>query len=308
MYRLSTVLSVAFAAAAVLALPAQAADSDASAGTRIKAFKSQYQGYAGAGTGCNKQYAIRGYEPRDGKKHPVFIYTVGFLEIYDNGPAMAAVKAMAERGYVAATVNYITATFGTCDQIGAKAQCIYDAGSTESAVNAVCSRASADCSRGVLAGGFSQGSIIATQAHNYDTRVAAAWGMGTGVQYGVASVKSCMTAGGYSLPTDHLRIADGVADMFLAPVAGGVESQVRAVTGLTSCADGSVSCYRPNGSGYHVIQAAEIPDGLPGHCYMRASPLGCFGGQRGVNQTWLTGDADWSLSTELDWLSGFAPP
>ena len=50
-------------------------------------------------------YSIKGTEPASGK-HPVFIYTVGTTEDWDNGQAMAAVAEMAAKGFVAAAVQY----------------------------------------------------------------------------------------------------------------------------------------------------------------------------------------------------------
>ncbi|HET7793110.1 MAG TPA: hypothetical protein VFL64_06970, partial [Rhizobacter sp.] len=113
-------------------------------------------------------YSIQGTEPASGK-HPVFIYTVGTTETWNNAQATAAVAEMAAKGFVAAAVQYDSGLFGTCSQILSKARYIYNSGSTSSAVSKLCARATADCSKGVVVAGFSQGSVIAINAKNYDS-------------------------------------------------------------------------------------------------------------------------------------------
>lgn len=290
----------------VLALaPMHPALAGSVVGTR--AFTLSYTGAGNAGLSCNTGYSIDGIEPADNAKHPVFVYMVGTTESYQNASAQAAIQAMAERGFVSVSVEYATATFGTCGTIGNKAQCIFDPESAQSAITAVCGRASADCSKGIVTGGFSQGSIIATLAHDYDPRVRAAWGMGEGVTYSLyGPVKSCMTAGSYSLPVDHLRVANGVNDGFLnRGFPHDVVKQTQDVTGLTDCKPTDISCYRPNGSGYHIVQTDEVASGNAGHCYMR-NGSNCLHSENALDTNWLDGNGDWSLSAELDWLAGFA--
>lgn len=260
--------------------------------------------YKGGTHRCTTNYHIEGVEPADGAKHPVFLYMVGTTEHYKNASAMAAVNGMAARGYVAATVQYPDFLFGSCDAIERRTQCIFDSSSSESAITAVCSRPGADCdNKGLVVGGFSQGSLVATLAKNYDSRVAAAWGMGTGWKYSVYNLSSCMTAGLHALPDDHLRIADGVDDEFLSKTTGGSVIQAQTVTGLTACDPSQVSCYRSNGSGYHIVQDSEVGAGRADHCYMRVN--GCSSYQDNLNPVWQDGTADWNLNTELDWLYNF---
>lgn len=266
-----------------------------------QAFSAQYKGGA---HGCITSYHIEGMEPADAAKHPVFLYMVGTTEHYRNSSAMAAVNGMAARGYVAATVQYPDFLFGSCDAIERRTQCIFDSTSPQSAIAAVCSRPGADCdNKGIVVGGFSQGSLIATLAKNYDPRVAAAWGMGTGWKYSVYNLSSCMTAGLHALPDDRLRIADGADDEFLSKTQGGSVLQAQTVTGLTGCDPAQVACYRDNGSGYHIVQEAEVGAGRADHCYMRVN--GCSSYQNNLNPVWEDGTADWNLNTELDWLYDF---
>src|SRR5690348_2984607 len=124
-------------------------------------FTATYTGQGSGASTCGTTFSISGQEPSTTGTHPVFVYMVGTSETYTNASATAAVTGMANRGYVAATVQYDSGSFGNCAQISGKAQCIFDASSATSAVRVLCARAKADCSKGIVVGGFSQGSVIA---------------------------------------------------------------------------------------------------------------------------------------------------
>jgi len=268
-------------------------------------FTMKYSG--GSKPSCDEAQNITGVEPADSNKHPVFIYTVGTDEKYDNAMAMAAVNGMAARGYVAATVQYPNILFGNCDKLKSRSQCVYNEANPASAVNTLCSRASADCSKGVVLGGFSQGALLATMAHDFNPNVQAVYGMGDGTTYVIYDLSSCMAAGNYSLSPDRLRLANGIHDDYLGPTAKGSNFQTRKVSGL-DCPDGTKACYRPNGSGWYIIPDSEVEDGHADHCYQRHG--GCvFGSQeKYLDEGWLTGTAPWELNANLDWLTQFTTP
>jgi hypothetical protein len=250
-------------------------------------------------------YSIKGTEPASGK-HPVFIYTVGTTESWDNGQAMAAVAEMAAKGFVAAAVQYDSALFGTCSQILAKAKSIYNSGSTSSAVSKLCARASADCSKGIVVAGFSQGSVIATNAKNYDARVKAAYGMGAHNLYSIYSLSSCMNAGKYTLPASNLRIVNGDNDTFPGGTATTVRASSQSVTGK-SCGTGAYQCLNTNGSGWIMIKGSQVGDGSADHCYQRALG-GCLSSENLLDSAWRNGADNWGLKANLTWLAGFATP
>src|SRR5437016_730935 len=81
-------------------------------------FSDTYSGNSVAGaagvSACNQSFALDGQEPAAAGKYPVFVYMVGTTELSNNASASAAVAGMANRGYVAASVAYNTATFGDC--------------------------------------------------------------------------------------------------------------------------------------------------------------------------------------------------
>jgi hypothetical protein len=163
-----------------------------------------------------------------------------------------------------------------------------------------------------VVGGFSQGSVIATLAKNFDSRVRAAWALGVGVQYAVFNLWACMANGNRTLPSDRLRAVNGQFDQFvgstiLTPNAG--RNQVQELTGFT-CGASAFSCLQSNGSGWYIVRDAEINGGQAEHCYMRqfrtnVIPLQCTLFPNLVNDQWRNGTAPWSLNSNLDWLKSF---
>jgi hypothetical protein len=278
-------------------------------------FSATYTGQGANATTCNTSFAITGQEPSVSGTFPVFLYMVGTTENATNASASAAVAGMASRGFVAATIAYDSATFNNCGPIQGKAKCIFDPNSATSAVSTLCARAKADCSKGVLAGGFSQGAVIATQSKNFDSRVRAAWGIGDGVQYTqLFNLTSCQANGNRALPSDHLRAIVGQKDQFVGNGLGGfgpgtaaaVRTQLQTLTGF-NCGSSAFNCLQSNGSGWYIVQNAQVQDGSADHCHMRATG-DCLGNQNNLDAGWQNGGDPWELNANLDWLAGFAAP
>lgn len=274
-------------------------------------FTATYTGQGANASTCNTSFAITGQEPTVAGTNPVFIYMVGTSETATNASATAAVAQMAAKGFVAATVAYDSASFNGCGPLQGKAACIFNPNSATSAVQVLCSRAKADCSKGIVVGGFSQGSVLATQARNTDARVRAAWGMGDGVSYSVFNLNSCQANGNHTLAGDHLFVTNGQQDQF---VGGGlglsagnintVRTQTQTLTGL-SCGSTATSCLRANGSGWVIVQNNQVADGSADHCFMRASGNLCAGNQNTLDAGWQTGTANWQLGAALNFLNSF---
>lgn len=256
--------------------------------------------YKGGTTSCGTTYKIKGVEPATAGKKPVFIYMVGTNETYDNAQAIDAIQGMADRGYVAATVEYANAVMGHCAALSTKSKCVFDKSSAQSAVAAICSRASADCSKGIVVGGFSQGSILATLAKNFDTRVQAAYGMGAHEDYVIFNLSTCVTPGNRALPSSRLRVVNGEKDVY----GGGTLDKVRASSeGITGVQCTGSTCLQPDGSGWRIVLDTEVQDGHADHCYMRVG--GCLANQNTLDPNWASGYADWTLNANLDWLTKF---
>ena len=148
---------------------------------------------------------------------------------------------MAKRGFVAAAVDYntlATLTNMICAQVKNKATCVYNPSKANSAVNKLCARARADCSKGIVVAGLSQGSFMAMIAKDYDARVRAAYVLGAGndqsTQY-FNNMSACLDAGLRKLPGDRLRAVNGESDANWPPM----QKQLEAITGK-SCARGFV--------------------------------------------------------------------
>ena len=265
-------------------------------------FTATYNGASPSGGDCNSTYNIIGMEPGTPGKHPVFVYVVGTWEDYNNASALEAVRRMAAKGYVAATVEYGNSAFGNCDVIGSKAKCIFDPNSAVSAITQICSRKNADCRKGLVVGGFSQGAIISILAKNHDARVQAAYGLGAGVQYASTDLRQCMANGNHALPSDRLRIVNGEADEFMGGNPVTVRSQMQEVTGL-NCGPLAGSCLAPNRSGWVMVQQLQMSTGLADHCYMR--PAGCGSSEHSLDPGWQGGTQEWQLESNLQWLNNF---
>lgn len=248
--------------------------------------------------------SISGLEPSEAGSYPVFLYMVGTTENYQNGAAQAAVEGMAQRGYVAATVQYSNTFFGSCSNISGKAEYIFEQSNSNSAVNKICARGKADCSKGIVVGGFSQGAVIAALAKNFDSRVEAAYGMGLGVQYSFYDLRSCLADGNRVLPSERLRAVNGEADDFMGQNASSVRSQLEQLTGLSG-GSSAYSVTTANGSGWYMVSHGEVEDGYADHCYMRQG--GCLASQSGSNldPAWTIDTAPWQLNFNLDWLTNF---
>jgi hypothetical protein len=266
-------------------------------------FTASYKGQGSGSTSCNTSYTITGQEPATSGTYPVFLYMVGTTETATNASATAAVQGMANLGYVAATIAYDSGEFGSCSQIGGKAQCIFNPASSSSAVETLCARAKANCSLGIVVAGFSQGAVIATLAKNTDSRVQAAYGMGDGVSYTSSyNLSSCMANGKRTLPSDRLRAVNGQADEFTGSSESAQQTNMQSLTGFT-CSSGSTSCLQSNGSGWIIVQNSETQADDADHCYMRDG--GCYASQNSLDSGWKSGSSNWELNANLQWLTQF---
>ena len=269
-------------------------------------FSATYKG--GSTASCGTTYNLQGKEPSGSGKYPVYVHIGGTGETYNGAWASAAVDAAVARGFVAATVQYDNGSFGTCATIGQRAKCIFDPANVNSAIAKLCARAKADCSKGIVTGGLSQGSIISVLSKNHDPRIRASMGQGTGSTYTIAyNLESCMANGNHAQPGDRIRIVNGERDMFVGGTSAIARSQAALVTG-TSCGLNN-ECLRPNGSGYVVVQDYQVQDLYADHCFMG---LGTYGAQctgvAAVDAYYRYGSSSWALPATMDWLKTFVTP
>jgi hypothetical protein len=285
---LSTGLAACFALASV----------SAHADLSTTDFTATYKGTSGSATNCTVSYTMVGKEPTSGK-HPLFIYTVGTTESNSNGQGLLMAEKMAAKGYVAAVVGYQSTFFASDTVIARKAKCMWDSGSTNSAVSALCARSRTDCSKGIVTAGFSQGAIIAAVANNYDSRVRAAFGIGLQDSY-VTYPNNVSRPSNRVLPKTRLRVANGMNDYFNA---GNAVASAVAVTGY-NCGANNTNCLQADGSGYILVQDNEVSDGKADHCYARASGA-CIGSQKNNDPVWATSTLPWAMPAAMAWLNKF---
>ena len=266
------------------------------------AFTSTYRG--GTSSLCSSSYNIQGFEPSASGKYPLYIHTVGTGEDYKGELATAQVKAMAAKGFVAAVVEYSSGSFGSCSSISTKAKCIFNGANSNSAIAKLCARAKVDCSKGVVTGGLSQGSVVSVLSRNFDSRIRASYGQGTGNKYSIYNLSSCMDNGKHTQTADRIRIVNGESDTFVGPTASNVRTANQAITGL-SCGSSALSCFRTNGSGWYIVKANEVSDGQADHCYMLVG--GCTS-PSGLDAGFKTGSAAWQMEANQNWLKSYVTP
>lgn len=252
-------------------------------------------------------YNISGVRPKEAGSYPVYVHIGGTNESYVSLWANAAIEAAAERGFVAASVEYANASFGDCSVIKARAKAIFDSSTAVSAISKLCASDKADCSKGVVTGGLSQGSIISVLSHDSDKRVRASFGQGTGSTYtSFYNLSECVADGKHTQSGDRLRVINGEHDVFVGGSQAIAASQAALVTGKT-CSEGSHSCFRDNGSGWYIVKDNEVQDGYADHCFMGYGGLPltqCAGIY--VDQNYSSGQKGWELNPTIDWVTKFA--
>jgi hypothetical protein len=250
---------------------------------------------------ASSKRSINGAEPSDTGTFPVFIYLTGTSMPFNGPDAQPFVQDMAARGFVAATVQYDSGSYPQCSLMTKKASCIFNGSSATSAISLLCSRARADCSKGVVVSGFSQGANLAALAKNYDARVRAGYFIGHGDKAsGVIDVSSCADNAKTTLLPSQMRSINGENDEYFGSNANGVRQQLQRVVGV-SCS-GSWNCLQGDGSGWQMVRSSELSDRTANHCYYFQNGNRACTSNNGFDPTWRTGTSSWSLAPSLDWL------
>lgn len=256
-----------------------------------------YAGYDSTTGQCTKTQHMLVFRPVAPGRYPVMTYTVGTGGIYDAPEGRTVASEMAKRGFVAASIEYDSldpAVLLSYAPIYGAASCAYAKTESTSAIGTLCSLSDADCSRGVVTGGMSQGADLAILAQSYDSDVRAAWVMG----FGKISIWGETLS--WVLPQDRLRIVDGT------------EQDPADLEAITGCTSTTQSCFQSNGSGWYIVQDSELESGQSGHCYYIAprtdgTPVGCTNyPPNGFDPGWAPPSTlPWSLDTNLAWLASF---
>jgi hypothetical protein len=265
------------------------------------------------GGDCNTPRPLTYFYPTDtayGATLPVFIYTVGTDDAYDSSDAISIAQAAAAQGFIGATVAYDNGLGNVaCGGTNSNAHCIYGSADAQtSAVELLCALSnlgpnavSADCTgKGIGAAGHSQGGGVAVRAKNHDSRVRAAWTIGTGSSslWDTSCFKpNQASVSDRALVAEKYRAYAGFDDI-------NKEVELNGITGLT-CAAGTANCLTSNtsaGYGWYRIQQSELggPPAVQDHCPHRVA--GCSGDHT-INVTWSASTAyQASLTNSLAWM------
>ncbi len=234
--------------------------------------------------------------------YPVFVWTPGTFEVFADPLSLLFVSQMAQRGFLAASVQYSNTQLmaQTCNAYTQGAKGIFDATRSTSAVSTVCALSSAQCGRGVVTAGISQGGMLAVLARNYAPNVKAAYALSAGDINQLApgiDLAACMGKQTTTIPANRLTIVNGQSDPSF-----GSQASIQGASGI-ACPSGSSQCWSPDGSGagWYRVQNSQMTDGTADHCYIDVG--GC---NDKFDPHWMPPAAsNWSLGPNLDWLSTF---
>lgn len=263
---------------------------------------------------CTDTQKIYGARPTTPGTYPVLLYLHGtFADWGKNKEGQEFVKRAASMGYIAMALTYDSNQSLNESGLQRQAFCMFDQNHAANGISTVCAVSGADCSKGVVLTGFSQGAAIAAIAKNYNPQVKAVWAIGLSAyvypKYKVPTDVLPAPYGTRALPNDKLVINMGqssslgkknllVQDM----------PSLQQLTGV-NCGD-SLTCLQTNGSGYYVVANNEVADGTADHAYWMR-----------VNSWWeksslsfslspkkfdpgfdLPSTTEWSIARNLDWL------
>jgi dienelactone hydrolase len=250
--------------------------------------------------GSTKVSGLNGREPAQGSGYPVLIYVHGLGGIHDGPEANQVLEHAARRGFVAGAIQFDSGRLYNPYGVENLTRYAYRP-QPASAVTTLCSRPKADCSKGIVASGFSMGGASTLRAKNHNPSVVA------GLAFGTSGGMFALTYPQRRLPDDDLRIVVGQDDADYDSDhndAVGWQDLDR-LTGQ-SCYLAERHCLRPDGSGYYVVTHGEVADGDADHCWFHGAKRPgrgrCYNDPP-FDPNWLDpADAEWSLGVSLNWL------
>jgi dienelactone hydrolase len=297
---------LATASAGVLAAASEDALAAARLATKPSSATTTYLGYNPSTGTNNKTYHILYQLPNANQfgpgPYPVFLWAPGTYEYYSDPQSLIIVQSMAAQGFLAASVQYDSSEpIQDCTAYTERAQSVFNATVSTSAVSVLCLVKGAACSKGIVTGGISQGGMLAVLSKNYAPQVAATFAMSVS-DYNMQGIgvdlSACMDKQHTAIPADRLTIVNGVADQYF-----GGQQPLENVSGYT-CPTGTQQCWSPTGSGagWYIVQNSQVTDGSADHCYQLVG--GCAG--RSFDPNWyLPSTYNWSLLPNIDWLATF---
>lgn len=260
----------------------------------IDSFTDTYMGTLFDWNICAVPQPIVGYRPAAPGRYPLFIYEAATLAPYNGVDADIVLRIAASQGYVAIAAKYNNGFNTNCSTLANKAYCLFSP-TAQSAISKGCVRA--DCSKGIVLSGMSQGSQLGVIAANYDNRIRAVWTQGVAMS-SQEPLDSCLSASTRVLPANRLRVINGEHDVYMPD-----SSAAEAMT-LAHCDHGVANCLRADGSGWYRVQDNEVTSGYARHVFFMNGFLSGVPDPR-----WLPPNQfEWSIPRNLAWLSSFVTP
>ncbi len=251
---------------------------------------------------------LGGYEPDEPGTYPVFVWTAGTGCDWWETSGRYITEHMATRGFVAVSVDYNNVEYTyTCGEVNAKTASVFDSDEQDSAISVICAREKADCGKGIVTAGYSQGAHLANRAadHNEDVRATLPLGNGIAVDQW-QDLTPCLGIENTAITSDRIRSIVGETDEHfgvspdgLGNGHPGVREQQEITTGA-SCGDDAFDCIGEDGSGWYIVQAHETGWGYGGHGFFLSKTI------PGFDPNFEEGTDPWCLGPSLDWLAGFA--
>jgi dienelactone hydrolase len=241
---------------------------------------------------CSRALNADVWEPAASGKYPVAIVTVGTFGPITAPAYQELAKEFGRQGFVAIVADYNTWEDLTkpidINRVKAKANCTYKPSRPESVMTKVCARAKADCTKGIVTSGHSQGGAMALFGYDYDSRIGAThvWGTGNDVPF--------------TIPKNKIRVIAGETDTQLKTPA-----DLNAMTGL-NCSDQWECFIGPNGSGWRRVRNIEVQDGDADHCFTTNG--GCLAFSSALDMNTMNASKNWSYPANVTWLKSFVTP
>lgn len=255
-----------------------------------------YKGTKGGSSACTQSYRTFGYAPggATGARYPLFLYFVGTSggasdesARFDGRAPDGVNRAMAERGFVALSVEYDNALASIFTN---KLPCLFGAANPESVLANACAHPAVDCARGIATWGHSQGALLAHAAANDDARVRAVWTTGYS---GLPGAK---------LPIDRFRTVNGEGDGMNAAVAAA--NKTAGFGAADACPDdGRDRCLRADGSGWILVRKSACQLSAADHCWF--NKRSCIDGAETLEPNWVdpASNAPFALGPNADWVA-----
>ena len=290
-------------------------------GVPVETFQTSYKGYNTSTSWmswlsdaqrCSKTQKIYGAKPVAAGDYPVLIYLHGATADWSgNREGREFIERAAAQGFIALAPTYKSGGKINERRISRHAYCMFDQNHPNDAMTAICKTADADCTKGVLVAGFSQGGTTALVAKNYNSSVKAVWTLGVSayIYYKEDIPKDAITIpnGTRLLPNNKLVMNIGQAtDLKTKDLISADLPSLKAISGK-DCGN-SYECLKADGSGYYIVKNSEIKDGVADHCYW----LRVNSWSKGLSCTiWPSkfdpgfqppATTEWSIVRNLEWL------